>query len=49
MKELYLDKSNNRIKNVLQKESYIPYPFQQKAFDALDNLKKDNPKGLSSM
>lgn len=46
---LVLDKSNHKIINRHQPVTRVPYPFQEKAFEALDKLKEKNPKGFSSM
>lgn len=44
-----LDKSNYTFSNYHQIQCRTPYPFQEKAFEALDVLKKKNPEGFSSM
>ena len=46
MLEFILDKSNYLLSNYHQSISRKPYPFQEKAFLALDKLKSNNPNGL---
>lgn len=47
--EFVLDKSNYTLPNYHQPITRTPYPFQKKAFEALDKIKANNPKGFSSM
>ena len=49
MLEFILDKSNYLLSNYHQPISRKPYPFQEKAFLALDKLKSNNPNGFASM
>ena len=49
MKEFILDKSYYTLSNFHQAQNRTPYPFQVKAFEALDRLKEGNPDGFSSM
>ena len=49
MKEFILDKSFYTLSNFHQVQNRTPYPFQKKAFEALDRLKTSNPNGFSSM
>ena len=49
MSQLILDRSNYLLTNYHQPISRTPYPFQEKAFSALDKLKKANPNGFASM
>ena len=49
MSYLVLDKSNYLLTNRHQPITRTPYPFQEKAFLALDRLKVNNPSGFSSM
>ena len=49
MSYLILDKSNHKVINKHQSITRVPYPFQEKAFVALDKLKENNKKGFSSM
>lgn len=47
--DFILDRSNYTLPNYHQPVAKKPYPFQLKAFEALDNLKKTNPNGFASM
>jgi len=49
MKEFILDKSFYTLSNYRQPQNRTPYPFQIKAFEALDRLKENNPDGFASM
>ena len=49
MEEFVLDRSYYTLANYHQAQSRTPYPFQVKAFEALDRLKANNPGGFSSM
>ena len=49
MNEFVLDKSNFVLPNYHQEKTRTPYPFQEKAFEALDKLKRNNPKGFASL
>ena len=49
MNEFILDKSYYTLSNFHQVPNRTPYPFQTKAFEALDRLKKENPDGFASM
>ena len=49
MLEFILDRSNYLLSNYHQPISRKPYPFQEKAFLALDKLKSNNPNGFASM
>lgn len=49
MKEFVLDKSCYALSNFHQIPNRVPYPFQVKAFEALDHLKEEHPEGFSSM
>lgn len=49
MSDFILDKSNYLVVNRHQPITRTPYPFQEKAFSALDRLKQNNPKGFASM
>lgn len=49
MKEFILDKSYYTLSNFHQIQNRTPYPFQVKAFEALDRLKEGNPDGFASM
>ena len=47
--DFILDKSHYHLTNLRQNITRTPYPFQEKAFMAMDKLKMNNPKGFSSM
>lgn len=49
MSNFVLDKSNFVLPNYHQENTRTPYPFQEKAFEALDKLKRDNPDGFASL
>lgn len=49
MNEFILDKSNFVLPNYHQEKTRTPYPFQEKAFEALDKLKRNNPEGFASL
>lgn len=49
MREFILDKSHYTLPNYHQSQNRTPYPFQMKAFEALDNLKRKNPEGFATM
>ena len=49
MSEFILDRANFANINRHQPVSRTPYPFQKKAFIAMDNLKRQNPDGFASM
>ena len=49
MQEFVLDRSYYTLATYHQAQSRTPYPFQVKAFEALDRLKANNPGGFSSM
>ena len=49
MSEFILDKSHYTFPNYHQPKSRTPYPFPQKAFEALDKIKEKNPKGFATM
>ena len=49
MREFILDKSHYTLPNYHQPKNRTPYPFQEKAFEALDKLKENNPKGFASL
>ena len=44
-----LDRSHYTFPNYHQIQNRTPYPFQVKAFAALDRLKENNPQGFASM
>lgn len=47
--EFILDKSHYALSNLHQTQTRTPYPFQEKAFEALDKVKENNPDGFSTM
>ena len=47
--DFLLDKSHYHLKNLHQNINRTPYPFQEKAFMAMNKLKMNNPEGFSSM
>ena len=49
MNNFILDRSNYTFPNKHQVVTRTPYPFQEKAFEALDKLKERYPDGFSSM
>ena len=49
MEEFVLDRSHYTFPNYRQTPARTPYPFQRKAFEALDRLKSGNPRGYASM
>jgi len=49
MGNLILDKSHCTIRNSRTGTTRVPYPFQAKAFSAMDDLRRLNPEGFSSM
>ena len=49
MSDFILDKSHCAIRNYKSKTARVPYPFQGKAFSAMDDLMRQNPTGYASM
>ena len=49
MSDFILDRSSYTFPNYHQIQNRTPYPFQEKAFEALDRLKQNNPNSFASM